>query len=782
MLVCLSHIVNMTSVVTRHSIALYELQFNALLSAVKVGGALHLSCPPGHYEAFLVPRQVSLQAYQLDTVLKLAGNPGASVEDVETLRSPRHIDPTKLDESASGSLPTPRAEVPLVTQVTPDQQNDLLAILSDFLSYHVIHFHEAANSRFTTAKGDSGEFSEALDRVKLFRSGKEVVVVSDSNAVEPASSATEPLDHPLKLPLFILEEPLMSASDLAAMTREICRVLSCDAISSLPPQSSNPQKKAVVTGTLCATGFSLAHSPFSAEQDVIVEEDLTPFISKTPRQMQPDSEQRHVNLLTHIYSKESVCDYRNAVAVDNEIQYKVFEDLMGTAPCESLVRILCSYVESVQRGELSLLNADRYGYFRYHCNTEIDSIVHRMQMTYRSILTEGVEKYVTTKLFSKIFHAVCESSSSVTAQLQERWKQCAHFTAENLDALPEVERHHVWGQAMFELDGMNFFKTPRDKLRCGMRACELLSLAVGDILRQRKAVKAAVAGSSPPQPSSPASSPSVFGADEFLPCFMLLVLRAQPHNFHPNCAYIEAYRYASLMTPEETYTLATMQSALAFWANCNTEGWMEGSRASTAGAERKRRNTDKHVMPSIPAPILCTGHLLSTSTSARRTSSNVPTLRQEDLLPSVQRARTILPASSVATAVTHLSTGKYNRPVEHAPTLMDTLFSWTTHATVPSPTTSVAYLKAVENRKPAGPPPPRPPPPFNETANSEIPDKTQAENTEHRVCITTGVPTTLQLPANSAIWTLLRDQGKSFEALTFSELRSIVEELQQLIN
>lgn len=39
---------------------------------------------------------------------------------------------------------------------------------------------------------------------------------------------------------------------------------------------------------------------------------------------------------------------------------------------------------------------------------------------------------------------------------------------------------------MFELDAMNFFRTPRDKLRCGMRACEMLSLAVGEIFTSRK--------------------------------------------------------------------------------------------------------------------------------------------------------------------------------------------------------------------------------------------------------------------------------------------------------
>lgn len=43
--------------------------------------------------------------------------------------------------------------------------------------------------------------------------------------------------------------------------------------------------------------------------------------------------------------------------------------------------------------------------------------------------------------------------------------------------------------------------------------------------------------------TSPRDSVTVaFGADEFLPCFMLLVLRAKPLNFYQNIQYINKYR------------------------------------------------------------------------------------------------------------------------------------------------------------------------------------------------------------------------------------------------
>lgn len=486
----------------------------------------------------------------------------------------------------------------------------------------------------------------------------------------------------------------------------------------------------------------------------------------------------HAGVPRREYSRECIKDYRRVVAADNEIYYNVFEKIMALRCSAPLARLMSTYVTKNQQLQQPILNNVKYNKFIVDCHTLVQQVPQFADnKRHLAILHEGIERYVTSRLYHQLYN-VCEDERQQNAVLQAKFVRLENITAEQLDALPEVERHHVWGQAMFELDGMDFFKSPREKLRCGMRSCELLSLAVGDILRQRCNAKNAknAATAALPAAQSPHRTPLAFGADEFLPCFLLLVLRARPLNYVQNICYIEKFRYPSLLSPNESYCFATLQSALMFWLNCGDDGRME---AAPAPAPAKT--------PSTPLPPQTAASNLANTAVPSTLAVAPPPMTEHDLLPSVRQASCTARAQEAATATgTEAQDGVVlsgNTVVAQpeSPTVLDVLFGWANRS-------SASFVDGIglgsASRKAAG----------SSSRSPSAPKPGSAAVTQfHAGRDVTMLPSpTDHLPAPSSVKQpdanrralvkeLLVTQHKTFEQLTLIEIQMIVEEARQLL-
>ncbi|KPI89006.1 hypothetical protein ABL78_1890 [Leptomonas seymouri] len=510
----------------------------------------------------------------------------------------------------------------------------------------------------------------------------------------------------------------------------------------------------------------------------------------------------HANVRRHEYSRECVKDYRRVVAADNDISYEVFEYLMSRRYSVQLAKMMSSYVSKNQQLQQPIRNNVKYNEFVSSCHTLIQNTPQFLkEKKTQPILYEGIERYVTTRLYHQLYN-VCEDEKEQNSILQSVFERVEMMTAEQLDALPEVERHHVWGQAMFELDGMSFFKSPREKLRCGMRACELLSLAVGDILRQRRKAKNSSHAENAASNAVSSGVALAFGADEFLPCFLLLVLRARPLSYVQNIAYIEKFRYASLLAPEESYCFATLQSAMVFWLGFKDGGHTDPTSLSPSlSPSPDDGGAAKHCGSASVA-------LLTSAVLPPPPAHAAPPMTEHDLLPSVRQASNTARAQGATTAEKTQQPDGGPIPEgtvvaqSEAPTVLDILFGWANRSIAPivdeiglgngcrNATGPVSITSPVVVTSPA----------TGTAQGCALPDpigELGSSTPSHSHFQSSGdvnfspfsiggspLPTHARQPdanARAHVRELLITQNKSFEQLTLTEIQMIVEEARQML-
>ncbi|CBZ26325.1 conserved hypothetical protein [Leishmania mexicana MHOM/GT/2001/U1103] len=517
----------------------------------------------------------------------------------------------------------------------------------------------------------------------------------------------------------------------------------------------------------------------------------------------------HANVLCHEYSRECIKDYRRVVAADNEIFYSEFERLMSLRCAGPLARLMSEYVSKNQHLQQPIQSNTVYNKFVEGCHMVLHRTPRLSTDNERlTIMQEGVERYVTSRLYHQIFN-VSEDERRKNERMQQKLLRLENMAPADLDALPEVERHHVWGQAMFELDGMDFFKSPREKLRCGMRSCELLSLAVGDILRQRREAKRAEKAAKTAASGNAGGVPLAFGADEFLPCFLLLVLRARPLSFVQNVLYIEKFRCPALMSTEESYCLATLQSSLLFWENYGEDGQMDPTcdTISTSGSVE----APSHNGGSASIRALTKAH--PSLSGIMQQQQPPPQMTEKDLLPSVRQASStgrhpagVTNARQPGSEATALSGGK---PMEEgAPTVLDVLFGWANRNLAPLASEIGLGKKSGGSdgdgssrqndglgTKPASFTGPvavtHVSPPWGTVAASTsasgtadvVQDTSFSSNIFHAAVAPASSPPHLgsNMSSRARVRQLLVTQNKTFEQLTLAELQMIVEEARQLL-
>ncbi|KAL8193034.1 hypothetical protein R6Q57_027129 [Mikania cordata] len=164
---------------------------------------------------------------------------------------------------------------------------------------------------------------------------------------------------------------------------------------------------------------------------------------------------------------------------------------------------------------------------------------------------EGLEKYIMTKLFTRVF-ATHSDDVKVDDELYEKLALVQQFIRpEHLDIKPAYQNETSWLLAQKELQKINLYKAPRDKLVCILSCCKVISNLLYN--------------------ASTDANESMPGADEFLPVLIYVTIKANPPQLHSNLLYIHRYRRESRLVGEAAYFFTNMLSAESFVMNINGE-------------------------------------------------------------------------------------------------------------------------------------------------------------------------------------------------------------------
>ncbi|KNA12882.1 hypothetical protein SOVF_121220 [Spinacia oleracea] len=164
---------------------------------------------------------------------------------------------------------------------------------------------------------------------------------------------------------------------------------------------------------------------------------------------------------------------------------------------------------------------------------------------------EGLEKYVMTKLFTRVF-ASFPDDVKTDEQLSEKIALVQQFIRpENLDIMPTFQNESSWLLAQKELQKINMYKAPREKLACILNCCKVIT----NLLHNA----AVTANENTP------------GADEFLPVLIYVTIKANPPQLHLNLQYIQRYRRESRLVSETAYYFTNILSAVSFISNIDAQ-------------------------------------------------------------------------------------------------------------------------------------------------------------------------------------------------------------------
>lgn len=161
------------------------------------------------------------------------------------------------------------------------------------------------------------------------------------------------------------------------------------------------------------------------------------------------------------------------------------------------------------------------------------------------IILEGMEQLVTKNLY-KILRLRRETELQENEMIEKKMKVIGSFIKpEHLDIDPKRLNHARVERAIGELQKMNKFKTPRDKMVLIMNSCKIIGLMLKETNKSKVAE----------------------GADMFFPCIIYVLLKGCPKDIKAHVEYIKLYRNPELLESEDDYFLTTMSSAVDFVGN-----------------------------------------------------------------------------------------------------------------------------------------------------------------------------------------------------------------------
>jgi ribosomal protein L25 (general stress protein Ctc) len=239
--------------------------------------------------------------------------------------------------------------------------------------------------------------------------------------------------------------------------------------------------------------------------------------------------------------EKNVTDNRNK----KKFSFQDFVDKMRHKSAINLVRRIKKFIYDVNKNDYSENLPDIVLKFLNEVMQEIKEHPQWKNASEQEIdnAREGIEKYVMTKIYSKVFSPTIDDLKQDNV-LATRLSSFRKLRPEHLDIPANIFLDPSCNVAVEELKKMNNYKTPRDKMICISNCCKIIFNVLTKL--------------------NPKEAPS---ADSFLPVLIFLVMKANPPHLHSNLKYIMEYRNPDKMISESGYFLTNLQSTIMFWAN-----------------------------------------------------------------------------------------------------------------------------------------------------------------------------------------------------------------------
>uniref|UniRef100_A0A8I6YNT6 VPS9 domain-containing protein n=2 Tax=Hordeum vulgare subsp. vulgare TaxID=112509 RepID=A0A8I6YNT6_HORVV len=194
---------------------------------------------------------------------------------------------------------------------------------------------------------------------------------------------------------------------------------------------------------------------------------------------------------------------------------------------------------------------------------------------------EGLEKYIMTKLFDRTFASSPEDAAA-DAEVSDKIGLLQRFVRPHHLDIPKLLNNEAsWLIAVKELQKINSFKSPRDKLLCMMSCCQVINNLLLNV--------------------SMSNDRTPSGADEFLPILIYITIKANPPQLHSNLKFVQLFRRETKLVSEVEYYLTNLISAKMFIINVNGQSLsMEETEFQKHMESAKLGNQMSVASPSSP--------------------------------------------------------------------------------------------------------------------------------------------------------------------------------------
>jgi len=191
-----------------------------------------------------------------------------------------------------------------------------------------------------------------------------------------------------------------------------------------------------------------------------------------------------------------------------------------------------------------------------------------VQLTEERLMSarDRLEQYVMYRIAEGSFRSV--ENKEEDAKLLHRMKVLSFLTYDALDIPQDLMDDTLLTIAMNELRNIIDCRTPMEKVACVEKSVSLVFRLLNLSRLKRDIV---ITQQSASEPSSQHHSNSPAGADDFLPLFIWVVLRAQVPQLYSNCEFIHAYLSPARLMGKAGYCLINLESAIAFLTHITPE-------------------------------------------------------------------------------------------------------------------------------------------------------------------------------------------------------------------
>ncbi|CAD7697933.1 unnamed protein product [Ostreobium quekettii] len=241
-------------------------------------------------------------------------------------------------------------------------------------------------------------------------------------------------------------------------------------------------------------------------------------------------------------------------ALTTPVSFQRFLELMKNDSARDLVRKINRFLQELNEARQDP-HRDSAAFQKFLSQMEADFRKHRLWRNQPreelDTAMEGLEKYLLTKLHSRTFARYPEDTER--DHLLSTRLVALHFVRpHHLDIPDNVITNETLLLAVKELQKMNVYKAPRDKLVCILNCCRVIQNLL------KTAGKAAG------------------GADIFVPVLNYVVIRAAPEHMISNVEYIRRFRMKSRLSSHTEYYFMQLSGAAYFTETADAGSFTDG--------------------------------------------------------------------------------------------------------------------------------------------------------------------------------------------------------------